>query len=71
MPRKNNRKSYNTGKVAMFSADAAENAGVKPECIGCAFAGFGGVCKTSDGVCLKTVRSEPIRREADHAGNYR
>lgn len=71
MPRKNNRKSYAVGKEAMFSADMAENTGAKPECIGCAFAGFGGVCKTSDGVCLKTIRGKPAPREADHAGDHR
>lgn len=69
MPRKNNRKNYVVGKQVIFSADRSENAGAKSECIGCAFAGFGGVCKTSDVVCLKTVRGKPVPREADHAGH--
>ena len=54
MPRKNNRKEYSTGKPAVFYA-CGDNAGYKPECVGCAFAGYGGTCKTSDGVCLITI----------------
>lgn len=70
MPRRNNRKSYVVGKEAMFSAHTAENAGAKPECVGCAFAGFGGVCKTSNGVCLKTAGGKLAPREADNAGDH-
>jgi hypothetical protein len=51
MPRRNNRKDYSTGKAAVFFNDG-DTAGHKPECDGCAFAGFGGICTTSDGECL-------------------
>jgi len=61
MPRRNNRKDYSTGKAAVFFGDGS-NAGYKPECVGCAFVGYGGVCTTSDGMCLKTT---PANREAD------
>jgi hypothetical protein len=65
MPRRNNRKDYSTGKAAVFYGDGG-NAGYKPECVGCAFAGYGGVCTTSDGTCLKTI---PVNREADKNAN--
>jgi len=67
MPRRNNRKDYSTGKPAVFFADG-NNAGYKPECVGCAFAGYGGTCTTSDGTCLKTI---PERREDKDAGGQR
>ena len=67
MPRRNNRKDYSTGKRAVFYANG-DNAGYKPECVGCAFAGYGGVCATSDGICLKTI---PERREDNAAGQRR
>lgn len=70
MPRRNNRKVYMIGKEAVFFNGAANNGG-KPECIGCAFAGYGGICTTSDGVCLKTVQSPPERREAGDAVHKR
>ena len=64
MPRRNNRKSYSTGKTAVFYA-SGNNAGYKPECVGCAFAGYGGVCTTSDGTCLKTIpESQEVDRNA-------
>lgn len=70
MPRKNKRKIYTTGKEAVF-VYGAENAGFKPECAGCAFAGDGFVCKTSDGTCLKTKAGEPEQREAGNAKRQR
>ena len=66
MPRRNNRKDYSTGKAAVFFGNG-DNAGYKPECVGCAFVRYGGVCATSDGTCLKTL---PERRE-DNAGSQR
>ena len=62
MPRRNKRKDYSTGKPAVFF-NGGDNADYKPECIGCAFAGYGGVCKTSDGKCLKSM---PERKEMDN-----
>ena len=62
MPRRNNRKDYSTGKAAVFFGDGS-GAGYKPECVGCAFVGYGGVCTTSDGRCLITV---PKYREGDN-----
>lgn len=70
MPRRNKRKNYTTGKEAVF-AYGAENVGFKPECVGCAFAGYGGVCKTSDGTCLKTTAGRPDQREAGNAKRQR
>ena len=67
MPRRNNRKDYSTGKAAVFYGDGS-NAGYKPECVGCAFAGYGGECTTSDGTCLKTI---PEGREVNHADSQR
>ena len=54
MPRRNKRKSYSTDKAAVFYGDG-DNAGNNQECVGCAFAGYGGICTTSDGTCLKTI----------------
>lgn len=70
MPRKNKRKLYTTSKEAAFFS-GAENAGFKPECVGCAFAGYSGVCTTSDGTCLKTGQKQTERREAGNAGRQR
>jgi len=49
MPRRNNHKlkPRNHGP-------SIYNSGFKPGCLGCAFAGKGFVCTTSDGKCLKT-----------------
>ncbi|MCL1810570.1 MAG: hypothetical protein FWG42_12515 [Clostridiales bacterium] len=58
MPRRNNRKDYSTGKAAAFFNDG-DTAGHKPECSGCAFAGFGGTCTTSDGECLISQTEKP------------
>jgi len=52
MPRRNKRKDYASGKEAVFFGDTAKSAEYKPQCAGCAFAGYGGVCKASDGKCL-------------------
>ena len=49
MPRKNNRKTE-----PHRHAPSIYEHGVKPECRGCAFAGQGCVCLTSDGKCLKS-----------------
>ena len=43
MPRKHKRKVYTTGKEAVFCSVATENKDYKPECVGCAFAGYGDV----------------------------
>jgi hypothetical protein len=59
MPRRNNRKDYSTGKPAVFYGGGG-NARYRQECVGCAFAGYGGACTTSDGACLITV---PARKE--------
>ena len=62
MPRRNKRKSA--------TADSHKHAplpfsrGYKPQCRGCAFAGLGSVCLTSDGKCLKIP---PPAREVDDA----
>ena len=66
MPRRNKRKAYTAGKNAILINKTGVVAD-KPECAGCAFAGPGGVCATSDGSCLITV-SERERKEADHDG---
>lgn len=66
MPRKNKRKKYTTGKEsALFSY--AGNTVCKPECIGCAFAGYGYICTTSDGTCLKSVQTPAGQSEAGNA----
>jgi hypothetical protein len=62
VPRKNKRKSFTKGKTAVFFNGVSSNGdtpGDKPECIGCAFAGFGNVCKTSDGICLLSAKKQP------------
>ncbi len=64
MPRRNRHKDFSTGKPAVFVRGST----VKPECGGCAFAGYGGVCTTSDGVCLIT---QPDRREVYAASQRR
>lgn len=65
MPRKNKRKDYNIGRPAVFFGSPTDNPGYKPECVGCAFAGYGFVCQTSDGTCLKITKSSPERRDAN------
>ena len=68
MPRKNKRKIYTAGKTALFCNETAASSGCKPECDCCAFAGYGGVCMTSDGECLKTV---PVYQIDDDAAQRR
>ena len=52
MPRRNKRKA--AVKEPHRHAPSPFSKGYKPECCGCAFVGFGSVCLTSDGKCLKT-----------------
>ena len=48
MPRRNKHKTNpQIHAPSFFSHDT------KPECRGCAFAGHGAVCLTSDGTCIK------------------
>jgi len=49
MPRKNKRKLE-----PHSHAPSIHDRGYKAKCVGCAFAGAGWVCLTSDGKCLKT-----------------
>ena len=65
MPRRNKRKTYTARNAAVFYTETAASNGCKPECAGCAFAGYDGVCTTSDGECLKTV---PACQKDDGAG---
>lgn len=51
MPRKNKRKDYSISKKAVFSGEPTRTER-KPECSGCAFADYGGVCTASEGICL-------------------
>ena len=51
MPRRNKRKT--TAKEHHRRAPSPYSKGYKPECCGCAFVGYGSVCLTSDGKCLK------------------
>ena len=61
MPRRNNRKDYPTSKNVVFF-DNGGSAVYRPECVGCAFAGYSGSCTTSDGTCLITI---PTRKGQD------
>jgi hypothetical protein len=65
MPRRNKRKDYSTGKGATFYT-GGNNTAPKPECVGCAFAGKGYVCKTSDGSCLLTAKSPDEQANTQH-----
>ena len=51
MPRRNKRES--AAKEPHRHAPSPYSKGYKPECCGCAFVGYGSVCLTSDGKCLK------------------
>jgi len=53
MPRKNKRKTE-----PHKHAPSIHDRGYKAKCVGCAFAGAGFVCLTSDGKCLK-IKSSP------------
>lgn len=60
MPRKNNRKVQ-----PQFHGASIYDSGFKSECYGCAFAGNGFKCLTSDGNCLKgSVTLHPMPRMA-------
>lgn len=59
MPRKNNRKVQ-----PQFHGASIYDSGFKSECYGCAFAGNGFKCLTSDGKCLKI---KPDNKERDNA----
>jgi hypothetical protein len=62
MPRKNKRKDeYRYHVPSVFDK------GYKPECSGCAFAGCGSVCMTSDGQCLKQPPPKVGTREVGDA----
>ena len=54
MPRRNKRKTE-----PHHHAPSAFDRGYKPECSGCAFAGYASVCLTSDGNCLKSPPPNP------------
>jgi len=68
MPRRNKRKIHTTGKTAVFYNETAVNIGCKPECAGCAFAGYGGICSTSNSECLITI---PACQKGDSADSQR
>ena len=51
MPRRNKRKT--AANEPHRHAPTPYAKGYKPKCSGCAFAGIGSVCLTSDGTCLK------------------
>ena len=75
MPRRNNRK---TTAEPHRHAPSPHAKGYKPKCSGCAFAGFGSVCLTSDGKCLKEppsntreVTNAKIVRGTDKASTER
>jgi len=59
MPRKNKRKLE-----PHSHAPSIHDRGYKAKCVGCAFAGAGWVCLTSDGKCLKT-KLKPLSKGVD------
>jgi hypothetical protein len=62
MPRRNKRKAATEPQK---HAPSPFSRGYKQPCSGCAFAGYGLVCLTSDGNCLKVPLLDS--KEADHA----
>jgi len=67
MPRKNKRKTE-----PHKHAPSIHDRGYKAKCIGCAFAGAGFVCLTSDGNCLKikpNPTSQPNQSNQSHPSN--
>ena len=62
MPRRNKRKT--AVSEPHIHAPSPYARGYKIKCKGCAFAGLGSMCLTSDGKCLKLP---PIEREVDNA----
>jgi hypothetical protein len=70
MPRQNKRKTAKTEPHR--HAPSPHSKGYKPECAGCAFVGFGSVCFTSDGKCLKAplpTAREVVNAEAVRGAN--
>ena len=65
MPRRNKRK---TAIEPHRHTPSPYAKGYKAKCSGCAFAGLGSACLTSDGKCLKLP---PTAREVDDAETYR
>lgn len=63
MPRKNNRKVQ-----PQFHGASRYDNGFKAECYGCAFAGAGFKCMTSDGKCLKIKPDKERDNAVDTAG---
>jgi hypothetical protein len=62
MPRRNKRKPAANGPHR--HAPSPYEKGYRAKCGGCAFAGLGSLCLTSDGKCLKLP---PTAREVDDA----
>ena len=62
MPRRNKRKT--AASEPHIHAPSPFAKGYRAKCSGCAFAGLGSVCLTSDGKCLKVP---PNAREVDDA----
>ena len=62
MPRRNKRKT--AVSEPHIHAPSPYARGYKVKCKGCAFAGLGSMCLTSDGKCLKLP---PTEREVDNA----
>jgi len=69
MPRRNKRKMAVT--EPHIHAPSPYARGYKKKCKGCAFAGLGSVCLTSDGKCLKlpTVAREVDDSDVDRRAN--
>ena len=63
MPRRNKRKTAVSEPHRHAPSPYTE--GYKQKCNGCSFAGFGFVCLSSDGKCLK--EPPPSAREVDNA----
>jgi hypothetical protein len=59
MPRRNKRKTAVT--EPHIHAPSPYARGYKQKCKGCAFAGLGSVCLTSDGKCLKLPKNRTNR----------
>ena len=64
MPRKNKRKTE-----PLIHAPSIYDRGFRSKCVGCAFAGAGWTCLTSDGKCLKAPPIKPM--EVGDAENIR
>lgn len=66
MPRKHNRKAVVSEAIRHTLPFSNVN---KSKCYGCAFAGFGNVCLSSDGECLKIPPK--VMEEGDAEANRR